>query len=116
MDPLLVQMGNLHTLQTRLHHAHLNSAMAPNLSSTLPSETLNSGLSSLQQPPLVSIPPPMLGNMPNTLPGSLNRPSPHSTIDSLPPNQENDPITNFFKQLQQQKPVSRLMQKVKCFF
>lgn len=115
MDPLLVQMGNLHTLQSRLHN-HLNSGMAPNLSSALSPETLTSGLSNLQQPPLVSMPP-MLGNMPNTLPGSvqLNRPSSHSTIDSLPPNQEN-PITNFFKQLQQHKPVSRSTQEMKCFF
>ncbi|RZC32532.1 PERQ amino acid-rich with GYF domain-containing protein 2 [Asbolus verrucosus] len=127
LDPLLVQMGNMHSLQNRIQtpglHNHLPTGVPTNLSSSLPPDGLGSTLPSLQTPPIptggISSLPSIHGSLPSGLPGSVNvnRPTSHGSIDQLPPNQDNDPITNFLKQFQQQRqlPLDSLWQKQNQF-
>jgi hypothetical protein len=118
LDPLLVQMGNMHSLQNRMQtpglHNHLPSGVPANLSSSLPPDGLGSSIPNLQTPPMgaggMSALPGIHGSLPSGLPGSVNvnRPTSHTPIDQLPPGQDSDPIANFLKQFQQQRqlPVS----------
>ncbi|KAJ3658723.1 hypothetical protein Zmor_010447 [Zophobas morio] len=128
LDPLLVQMGNMHSLQNRMPssglHNHLPGGVPTNLSSSLPPDGLGSTLPSLQTPPIapsgISSLPGIHSSLPSGLPGSVNvnRPTPHGSIDQLQqPGQDNDPITNFLKQFQQQRqlPLDNLWQKQNQF-
>ncbi|EFA01526.1 hypothetical protein TcasGA2_TC007086 [Tribolium castaneum] len=119
LDPLLVQMGNMHSLQNRMQtpglHNHLPGSGVPsNLTSSLPPDGLGNTLPNLQTSPIPTLPG-MHGNLPTGLPGpiNVNRPS----MDQLPPGQDNDPITNFLKQFQQQRqlPLDSLWQKQNQF-
>jgi hypothetical protein len=127
LDPLLVQMGNMHSLQNRMQtpglHNHLPSGVPANLSSSLPPDGLGSSIPNLQTPPMgaggMSALPGIHGSLPSGLPGSVNvnRPTSHTPIDQLPPGQDSDPIANFLKQFQQQRqlPLDSLWQKQNQF-
>lgn len=113
LDPLLVQMGNMHSLQNRMQtpglHNHLPGGVPSNLASSLPPDGLGSSLPNLQTPQISQLPG-IHGSIPTGLPGSLNvnRPTSHTSMDQLPPGQDSDPLANFLKQFQQQRqmPVS----------
>ncbi|XP_018566007.1 GRB10-interacting GYF protein 2-like, partial [Anoplophora glabripennis] len=112
IDPhLQLHMGNILSLQNRIPPSagisnHMQTGLPSNLSGSLPPESLSTSMPSLQSNALnaggMSLPG-MQTNIPVSLGGNINipRPTSHGSVDQINTSQDNDPISNLLKQLQQ---------------